>query len=220
MSTPGSRQPPGGSGVPPAAVGADLSGLRDGSTGQRIGEAGLPTPEGHPPPHRSIRPQQPAHGAQPRSGERADRQDVDTERVLGHPLDSGRHVGTEVGLGEDDDRCRAAAPRPPGSARPAALRTKALVRGRTDTARSARTAIRSPTAGPPVPEDTYSAAAGCTRCSPVTVSTVSRPRSTRDTRAGTHPVGSSVSRCCVQPSSETSLTSRMVPGWSSSCPSN
>ena len=68
--------------------------------------------------------------------------------------------------------------------RPAPVRTKALVRVRTATASSPRTATQSPTAGPATPSPSYSAAAGWTRLSPSAVATLNRPLSTRNTRAG------------------------------------
>ena len=189
------------------------------SPARALARLDFPTPDG--PTIAAVRPapQQRADGVQPLAGHGADRQHLDAERVLGDLLHGGRDVVAEVGLGEDDDRRRAAAPgdrevalHPPQprlpaervddqddvqvgrddlapEARPATVRTKAVRRGRTATASSPRSATQSPTAGP---GPRVGRRRG-TRLSPSAVSTLSRPRSTRDTRAGTVPAGSSAS---------------------------
>src|SRR4051794_9297597 len=104
--------------------------------------------------------------------------------------------------------------------RPATLRVNAERRGSTATASSPRSATQSPTAGEARPASSWRAAAGWTRRSPVAVRTVSNPRSTRATRAGSVPSGSSPARSGFHHRGESSVTSAMLLPWSAPCRPN
>src|SRR3954471_6346533 len=71
----------------------------------------LPTPEG--PTMAAVRPGPTTArtGVASRAGDRADREHLDAEGVLSDLRDGGGDVVAQVGLGQDDDRRRAAAPR-------------------------------------------------------------------------------------------------------------
>ena len=80
------------------------------SPARALARLDFPTPDG--PTIAAVRPgaEQRADGVESVAGHRADGQHLDAERVLGHLLDGGRDVVAQVGLREDDDRRRPAAP--------------------------------------------------------------------------------------------------------------
>src|SRR4051812_4112552 len=97
--------------VPTAAVArADLPGVGEGATGERVDQTGLP--DAGRADHRAGAAawQQRTDAVQSHARHRADRQHLHPRCALANLLDRSRDVVAQVRLGEDDDRCRPAAP--------------------------------------------------------------------------------------------------------------